>query len=82
MDAQNLLAMVLVTALLMFGIWRWFASRDTREAGRHEEDYKRLATAAADTQRDVAAQLRELSGVVTDLRDRVTAIEKLLRDVP
>ena len=71
----------LLTILLVFGM-KYFASvqqAKSRLAG--DEQYRELASRASATQSEISATLTALNLSLANLKDRVTAIEKLLKEV-
>ena len=77
--------MVLVAILLGIVIWQIFKTAQSRMlAADHiarDEAYRRLAEQSAATQEQLAAQQQRIADDLAELRERVGAIETLLREV-
>jgi hypothetical protein len=71
----------MLTAIAVVVIWQVFASWRARVSLAREEAYRKLAEQTSSTQQTTVLQLGELTEGMADLRTRVTAIEKLLREV-
>lgn len=74
-DAGIAIAGILfVTTVASIAIWQVFGTWRARMAVSREEAYRTLAQEASTAQQKIAAELAEL-------RERVSAIERLLREV-
>lgn len=77
--------MVLVAILLGIVIWQIFKTAQSRmlaaDAIARDDAYRRLAEQSATTQEQLATQQQRIADDMTELRERVGAIEKLLREV-
>ncbi len=77
--------MVLIAILLGIVIWQIFRTAQSRMlAADHiarDEAYRRLAEQSATTQEQLVAQQQRIADDMSELRERVGAIEKLLREV-
>jgi hypothetical protein len=76
---------VIVALVVSLLIWQIFRTRQTRmmsDARVAEANaYRTLAEEAASAQSRTAAELASLSETVTDLRNRVASIERMLAEV-
>lgn len=71
----------LITLLVAVVIWQVFSVARARVAASREQAYQQLAAQATEAQRQIAADLDRATGELTELRQRVAAMEKLLREV-
>ena len=62
-----------VAALILILVWQGFATYRARASVAREDAYRKLAEEAAAAQKETAAAL-------ADIRPRIAAIEKLIRD--
>jgi hypothetical protein len=62
-------------------VWQWFATRRARASVAREEAYRKLAEQAIAVQQRTAEEQQKISEDLGELRTRVSAIEKLLREV-
>ena len=74
-------SIALSTCIIVVVIWQAFKTWHLRIDGRREAEYHKLAEQSADAMRQAAEQLARLADTTDDLRDRVTAIETVLKDV-
>jgi Tfp pilus assembly protein PilO len=71
----------LVTILLVFGM-RYFAAIQQAKARLANDDaYRQIAEKAAAAQSETAAALSSIQAALEDVRSRLTAVEKILKDV-
>jgi Tfp pilus assembly protein PilO len=73
--------LVLVTILLVFGMKYFSAARTVHARASSEEAYRELAEKAVSLQAANAASLAAVQADFSELKIRLTAIEKLLREV-
>jgi hypothetical protein len=75
----------LVAVVIVVIAWQIFAVARTKMVTEatiaHEAAYRKLAEQSAVTQEQIAARLDGLENSMSDLRDRVASIEKMLREV-
>ncbi|MEN3614474.1 hypothetical protein [Plantactinospora sp. ZYX-F-223] len=71
----------LVTAVVVVVIWQVFATWRAKTVQSHEQEYRKLAQTVAATQQTIAQHLDDTSTQLADLHDRLTAVERLLREV-
>ncbi len=64
---------LMVSALILILVWQGFATYRARASVAREDTYRKLAEEAAAAQKETAAAL-------ADIRPRIAAIEKLIRD--
>lgn len=71
----------LVTILLVFGM-RYFAAIQQAKARLANDDaYRQIAEKAAAAQSETVAALSAIQASLEDVRSRLTAVEKILKDV-
>ncbi|NHZ80844.1 hypothetical protein F2P44_16405 [Massilia sp. CCM 8695] len=71
----------LVTVLLIFGMKYVAAIQQAKARLTSDDAYRQLAAQAAAAQTETAAALAVINGNLAELKTRVAAIEKMLRDV-
>ncbi|MDM5177436.1 hypothetical protein PO883_09560 [Massilia sp. DJPM01] len=71
----------LVTVLLIFGMKYVAAIAQAKARLASDEAYRQLATQAAAAQSETAAALAAIGGHLAEVKTRVAAVEKMLRDV-
>jgi hypothetical protein len=75
------LCLPLATFLIIFGM-KYFASIQQAKARLANDDaYRQLAAQSAAAQAEAAARLASIDVTLTDLKTRVFAMEKLLKEV-
>jgi uncharacterized membrane protein len=72
---------VLITILIVVYILQGFATRRARMSVEREEAYHELADQATNAMQKTAEGQEKIAAGVEDLRARVAAIEKMLREV-
>jgi hypothetical protein len=71
----------LVTIIAVVVLWRGMeVARTSLEADKNVE-YKKIAEASLAAQETLAAEQKSVRAVLEDIRARLTAVEKLLREV-
>ena len=75
------LCLPLGTALLIFGMRYFAAVQQARARLASDEAYRQVAEKAAAAQADTAAALAAIQQALGDVRTRLTAVEKILKDV-
>jgi TolA-binding protein len=73
--------LALITVVIVVFIWQIFATSRARASAAREEAYQKLAERAAAAQESAAQEQQKISENLSDLRTKVAAIEKLLREV-
>ncbi len=73
--------LALITVLIVVFIWQIFATSRARASAAREEAYQKLADRSVEAQERTAGEQQKISEDLGDLRARVAAIEKLLREV-
>ncbi|NHZ97557.1 hypothetical protein [Massilia sp. CCM 8734] len=71
----------LVTVLLIFGMKYLAAIVQARARLASDEAYRQLAAQAASAQAETSAALGAINAHMTEVKTRVAAVEKMLRDV-
>ncbi len=71
----------LITLIVAVVIWQVFSIARARVSATREDAYHKLAEQATESQRRIAEDLGRATGELTELRQRVAAIERLLREV-
>jgi hypothetical protein len=70
-----------VTTVATVVVWQIFGTWRARMSVAREEAYRRLAEEATAAQQRIAGEQRKVAEELAELRGRVGAIEKLLREV-
>lgn len=73
--------LALITVLIVVFIWQVFATSRARASAAREEAYQKLAERSVEAQERTDREQQKISEDLSDLRARVAAIEKLLREV-
>ncbi|MDQ1813047.1 hypothetical protein RBA41_06985 [Massilia sp. CCM 9210] len=71
----------LATVLLIFGMKYFAAIQQAKARLASDEAYRQLAAQAAAAQTETAAALAAVNAHLAELKTRVAAVEKMLRDV-
>jgi Tfp pilus assembly protein PilO len=71
----------LATILLIFGMRYFAAVQQAKARLANDEAYRRIAEKAVAGQSDNAIVLSSIQATLADLRTRLTAIEKMLKEV-
>ncbi|ATQ77678.1 hypothetical protein CR152_26605 [Massilia violaceinigra] len=71
----------LATVLLIFGMKYFAAIQQAKARLASDEAYRQLAAQAAAAQIETAAALAAIHGHLAEVKTRVAAVEKVLRDV-
>jgi hypothetical protein len=72
---------MLATIIIVIVVWQSFETKRARMSIEREEAYRQLAEQATDAQNKMALEEQKISEGVDELRTRVAAIEKILREV-
>ncbi len=72
--------LVLLTVLIVVVLWQVFATKRAKLSVDRKEEYRTLAERSTAAQQSTAEEQRKISEDLGDLRTRVSAIEKLLRE--
>lgn len=81
-DAGIAIAGILfITTVASIAIWQIFGTWRARMAVSREDAYRALAQEATAAQQQIAAEQQKIAAALTELRERVSAIERLLREV-
>lgn len=75
------LCLVLGTVVLVFGMRYASAVTQARARAAGEDSYRQIAETAAAAQPETAAALSSIQSTLADVSTRLTAIEKILKDV-
>ena len=73
--------LILSLGLILLVVWQGFETWRARAFVAREEAYRKVAEQSAAAQQRTAEEQQKISEDLGDLRARVAAIEKLLRDV-
>ncbi|MBE0411029.1 MAG: hypothetical protein IBX69_15015 [Anaerolineales bacterium] len=73
--------LILGTIVILFIIRQRFETKRAMISGGHEEAYRKLAEQAVEAQQKYVDEQQKVSEGIDDLRNRVAAIEKILREV-
>jgi hypothetical protein len=71
----------LATILLVFGMRSYSAVQQARLRLANDEAYRKLAEKSAAAQAEAATALASISATLAELKSRVGAIEKVLKEV-
>jgi Tfp pilus assembly protein PilO len=71
----------LATILLVFGMRYFAAIQQARARLANDDAYRQIAERAAAAQSETAAALSSIQAALEDVRSRLTAVEKILKDV-
>jgi len=75
------LCLPLGTILLVFGMRYVSAIQQAKARLANDDAYRRIAETAANAQSDTAAALSSIEAALTDVRTRLVAVEKILKEV-
>ena len=75
------LCLPLGTVLLVFGMRYFSAIQQAKARLANDDAYRRIAETAANAQSDTAAALSSIEAALTDVRTRLVAVEKILKEV-
>jgi hypothetical protein len=76
-----LLLFILITVIVVALLWQGFATYRARAILAREEAYRKLAEQASTAEQKAAQEQQKIAIALDDLRLRVAAIEKILREV-
>jgi predicted negative regulator of RcsB-dependent stress response len=71
----------LATILLVFGMRYYAAIQQARVRSASESSYQQIAERAAAAQAGMASALASIDASLADVRSRLAAVEKILKDV-
>ena len=80
-NAVGIVAVAFLFAGITIAIWQLFATLRARMAVAREEAYRELAQESTDTQRRTAEALERTVAELTDLRQRTSELERVLKEV-
>jgi Tfp pilus assembly protein PilO len=75
------LGLPLVTILLVFGMRYWSAVQQARARLANDDAYRDLAARAASVQAETAISLNAVNASLAELKSRIGALEKVLKEV-
>lgn len=75
------IGLLLVTILLVFGMRYFSAFQQAKARLANDEAYRKIAEKAVATQAETATALSSIQAALADARTRLTAIEKILKEV-
>jgi uncharacterized membrane protein len=75
------ICLVLGTILLVFGMRYFSAVRQASVRHANDEAYRRIAEKAVTVQSQNATALSSIEAALADVRTRLTAVEKILKEV-
>lgn len=70
-----------VTVVVVVVLWQGMSVAKTEIGGRQASKYEKLAEEVAESSQKVAVAQEKTAEALEDIRTRLTAIEKLLREV-
>ena len=71
----------LVTILLVFGMRYWSAVQQARARLANDDAYRELAARSAAAQAETAIAVAAINATLVDLKSRIVAVEKVLKEV-
>jgi hypothetical protein len=74
-------AATLVTIIVVVILWRGMEVARSHLTSSKDADFQKLAEASQAAQETLAAEQKSVRAVLEDIRSRLTAVEKLLREV-
>jgi hypothetical protein len=75
------LCLPLGTILVVFGMRYFSAIQQAKARLANDDAYRRIAETAATAQTETAAALSSIGTALTDVRTRLAAVEKILKEV-
>ncbi len=75
------ISLFLVTILLVFGIRAYSAVQQARVRNASEATYRQIAEKAVASASENSSALASIQSALSDVRTRLTAIEKVLKEV-
>lgn len=69
------------TILLIFGMRYYAAVMQAKASLAHQEAYRQMAASMASSQAATTAMVSSIDAAMTDIRSRMAAVEKILKDV-
>jgi hypothetical protein len=73
--------LTLITIVIVVVLWRGMEVARTQMSSSKDADYKKLAEAAVSVEETIVAEQKATRAALEEIRTRLTAVEKLLRDV-
>jgi hypothetical protein len=73
--------LTLITFVIVVVLWRGMEVARTQMSSNKDAEYKKLAEAAVAVEETLAAEQKATRAALEEIRVRLTAVEKLLRDV-
>jgi hypothetical protein len=73
--------LTLITVVIVVVLWRGMEVARTQMSSNKDADYKKLAETAVAVEETLAAEQKATRAALDEIRVRLTAVEKLLRDV-
>jgi len=71
----------LITIVVVVVLWRGMEVARTQMKSDKDADFRKLAETAASSQQEAASEQKKIRATLDEIRDRLTAVEKLLREV-
>ena len=71
----------LATILLVFGMRSWSAVQQAKARLANDDAYRQLAAKMATTQAETAIAIAAVNATLVDLKARIVAVEKVLKEV-
>jgi len=73
--------LALITIIVVVVLWRGMEVARTQMSSSKEADFKKLAETSVTTQQEIVAEQKKTRMTLDEIRDRLAAVEKLLREV-
>ena len=71
----------LITVVVVVVLWRGMEVARTQLSNSKEADFKKLAETSVAAQQEIVAEQKKTRMTLDEIRDRLAAVEKLLREV-
>lgn len=71
----------LITIVVVVVLWRGMEVARTHMKSEKEAEFRKLAETAAASQQEIVSEQKKIRATLDEIRDRMTAVEKLLREV-
>jgi uncharacterized MAPEG superfamily protein len=82
MNTQVIIVMIVaVSVIIVVLLWQGMSVAKTQMASDQTEQYRKLAEQATTAEQKAADEQQKIAEALDDMRTRLAAIEKLLRDV-
>jgi hypothetical protein len=73
--------LTLITIVIVVVLWRGMEVARTQMTSGKDADFRKLAESTVASQQEMASEQKKMRATLEEIRDRMTAVEKLLREV-